>query len=275
MPDLPPEVDMENFSAHFSVPDLECNAKKKLKKIFPKKTVPQWLEGLGSVSINQSGKLAINISESLVAMVAGCDKDKPLSFSIESNVDLLEEIINLANEKLDESEVPSIQGAKPRTSWQIISLKNQVKALTCMMAFVNGKLSSTMKDPEILNEVVLPGLDGLINSIFASVRHLRFEIMPQGTPGDLRKKLLDAPLSPVFPTERVEEIRRFFREKRSEERRRLRGRGIRVRGFRVRTRGRFSQRGGRFRGGWGGRRVFGGRRAYQKSRSTTPATNNP
>ena len=263
MPDLPPGVDADVFRSIYSIPDSKTlEPTKKIVKIFPKKPVPSWLKSLGQIRVDDKGNNVLVINESLISLVAGCDGSLPLQFGLFSSVDLLHEIILLGNEGVPEA--PTIHGYKGRSGWQVESLKSQLKAIFCMFAMANNMMEKLVENPEFLNNVVLPGLKNLVESIQSLVRHMRFEALPKGVPMALKYKFVDAPMHPLWPAEETNEIRQFFLRRFKTGQRGSQGRGRsrfnqgRFQRFRTGT--------GRVRRGWGGRR---GRGSAQKGENAS------
>ena len=215
MPDLPPDVDSRKFKELFSLPEFSNSEPcKKVIKIFAKKQIPEWLKELGEVKMTEQGKNAVEISESLLAMIAGFESESPLEFGLISRVNWLREIIQLGNEKIPEN-APLMNAYRAKLGWQIEALKGQLKGLFCMLAFVNSVFSSIVTMPGMMESVILPGLKGLVDSIEAAVRHLRFEALPRGVSPSLKFKFVDAPVYPLWPEEIINEIRQFFQARRA------------------------------------------------------------
>ena len=253
-PELPPDVDVDLFKNFFSIPSTQAKEPRKIMKIFSKRNIPNWLKELGEVKINEDGKNAVVISEALFSMVAGYEDEAPLKFALFSEVDLLREIILLGNLAAF-PDPPVINGFKARLGWQAEALRGQLKALFCMFAYLNKDFAHIIMNQGLMENVVLPGLKGLVDSIQASVRHMRFEALPKGVSKELKKKFVERPMFPLWPEDVASEIRQFFLGRRFSSRRSFsRGRG----GFRGGFRGQTRNRGffGRARRGWGGRRGF-------------------
>ena len=121
---------------------------------------------------------------------------------------MLREIILLGNLAAF-PDPPVINGFKARLGWQAEASRGQLKTLFCMFAYLKKDFAHIMNQG-LMENVVLPGLKGLVDSIQASVRHMRFEALPKGVSKELKKKFVERPMFPLWPEDVASEIRQFF-----------------------------------------------------------------
>ena len=263
---LLPDMDKDLFDSlyHRQNPS-SVGPKRKITKIFPRQTPPDWLTHLGDPSFNDNGKWNIQIPDCLIASVAG-HKSIPQEFTVSSNVDLLSEIFDLVNSKI--SAPPKLGRYIPNLSCVFSSLKHWFKVFALSWAQAKVTYAEFWEDVEYMDHVVIPTLYSCMEGISSTVLTARQMVLASSpAPYALKKQYLSAPVFPLWPDnpELIKSIKQFFlfKTSRKENNRYFKGRFFRGRYFRGRAqRGFFRSRRGLQRGRWS--------RGYRRSANMQP-----
>ena len=209
LPQLPAGVDEDQFRAKYLLPaPISQEPPKKILKIFRKREIPKWLSELGNISCDDTGKPLVLFPEALIAQIAGHMPVGKLEFGVATNVDLLKNIFDLVNSSI--SDPPAFTSDKPKIYFLLMALRCQFRSFITLGSFISSGYDSLCLDHDLMDNVILPGLVGALESIKLIVKHIRCVVIPRSTPLNLKMKFLNAPLFPLWPNDVCDEIKQFF-----------------------------------------------------------------
>ena len=203
LPSMEGNVEFQNL---YSIQNLDKQKKMLIAKSFIATECPEFLRELGDVSLDSAGKWALSIPQCLIAQVAGYDLNLDRQLYLSSDTVLFEDIFELLCKKnvfIWHPCFPDWYRKQYDDSWVILTLKNQIKALSAAWVMATQALNDGWKNVSLMTNVILPSVRHSLEGLKNFIRFLRVNRLPKSMPRDVKRKFVELPFSAVWPLDEI------------------------------------------------------------------------